>query len=58
MKCRICDQILNENESVRKDRVTKEYLDTCTHCLIMSSPYYLDAIEEREDLILSFLSKD
>jgi len=24
----------------------------------MSSPYYLDAIEEREDLILSFLSKD
>jgi len=58
MKCRICDQILTENESVRKDRVTKEYLDTCTHCLIMSNPYYLDFLEEKEDLILNFLSKD
>jgi len=57
MKCKICDQVLTDNESVRKDRATKEYLDTCTHCLIMSNPYYIEAMEEKEDLILDFLNK-
>jgi len=46
MKCRICDQLLSDLESVRKDELTKEYLDTCTYCLMMSKPSVIDNIDE------------
>jgi len=45
MRCRVCDQLLNEWEIVRKDPETKEYLDTCSYCLSMSKPEVVDFIE-------------
>ncbi len=32
MKCKICDTTLTNSESVTKNRMTGEYLDTCSVC--------------------------
>ena len=32
MKCKICDTTLTNSESVTKNRLTGEYLDTCSVC--------------------------
>ena len=32
MKCKICDTALTNSESVTKNRMTGEYLDTCSVC--------------------------
>ncbi len=34
MRCRACNTMLSDAESVRKDRLTGEYLDMCTDCII------------------------
>lgn len=33
MKCRSCDEILTDEEAVRKYPNTTEYIDLCNHCL-------------------------
>lgn len=33
MRCKICNVILSDYESTRKDPTTGEYLDTCGECL-------------------------
>lgn len=48
MRCRICDQLLNEWESVRKDPERGEYLDTCSHCVAMSRPEVITKMEEED----------
>ena len=48
MKCLVCDQLLNEYEAVKKDPVTKQYLDTCTYCLNMSRSKTISKMEEEE----------
>jgi len=48
MRCRCCDQLLNEWESVRKDPETGEYLDTCSYCISMSKPDVVDFVETEE----------
>lgn len=37
MRCRACNTMLSDAESVRKDRLTGEYLDMCTDCIISGS---------------------
>lgn len=32
MRCQSCDCNLNDDESVRKDPITKNYLDLCDDC--------------------------
>lgn len=34
MRCRACNTMLSDAESVRKDRLTGEYLDMCIDCII------------------------
>ncbi len=51
MKCRACDEILTKNESVKKDKLTNEYLDLCTQCQIMSVPEVVEAMESYEKFI-------
>jgi len=46
MKCRCCDQLLNDYESVRKDPESGEYLDTCSYCVSMSRPETIDKLNE------------
>ena len=48
MRCKICDQLLNEWESVRKDPETNEYLDTCGYCHTMSKPFTIEQMEEED----------
>lgn len=57
MRCKICDQLLNEWESVRKDPATKEYLDTCSYCHSMSKPNVVDYVEE-ENKYIETVAKD
>lgn len=33
MRCICCNNILTPQESVRKHKITKEFLDTCNQCL-------------------------
>lgn len=54
MRCKICDQLLNEWESVRKDPETGEYTDTCSHCIAMSKPYNIDQMEEEDGILDDF----
>jgi len=58
MRCKICDQLLNEWETVRKDPETKEYLDTCTHCIVMSRPETIDKMEEEDGYLSDFKPSD
>lgn len=51
MRCKICDQLLNEWESVRKDPETGEYLDTCGYCVTMSRPDVIEKLEEEDGLV-------
>ena len=44
MKCKCCDQLLNDYESVRKDPESGEYLDTCSYCVSMSRPETIDKL--------------
>ena len=53
MKCKICDQLLTDYESVRKDTETKEYLDTCSYCLAMSKPNIVDFVEDEKKVVQS-----
>ena len=48
MKCKVCDQLLNEYEAVKRDPVSKQYLDTCTYCLNMSRSKTISKMEEEE----------
>lgn len=57
MRCKICDQLLNDYESVRKDPETKEYLDTCTYCQAMSKPNVVDYVEDENKYVKS-IAKD
>jgi len=47
MKCQQCDCILTDYESVRKDPITKQYLDICLECLYPRFDDYEDQIEEQ-----------
>ena len=62
MRCKICDQLLNEWESVHKDPETGEYTDTCGYCRAMSKSYNIDQLEDEDgvlyDLELSDLSSN
>ena len=42
MRCKICDAILSDYETTRKDPVSGEYLDTCGECL----PVVREALQE------------
>jgi predicted anti-sigma-YlaC factor YlaD len=55
MRCRACDKLLSRFESVKKDSVTKEHLDLCSHCQIMSTPAVVEAIEEYDNFMYSFV---
>ena len=33
MRCQVCDSVLNDYETTRKDPISGEYLDTCSDCL-------------------------
>ena len=57
MKCKICDQLLTDFESVKKDPETKEYLDTCSYCISMSKPNVVDYVEE-ENKVIESIAKD
>jgi len=57
MRCKICDQLLNDYEATKKDTETKEYLDTCSHCQTTTKTYILDDIEDEEDIFLKTLDK-
>jgi len=50
MRCKICDQLLNDYEATKKDTETKEYLDTCSYCQTTTKTYILDDIEDEEEL--------
>ena len=58
IRCKICDQLLNEWESVRKDPMTGEYLDTCGYCHTMSKPEVIDKVEEEDGYLANFTSSD
>jgi len=58
MRCKICDQLLNEWESVRKDPMTGEYLDTCGYCHTMSKPEVIDKVEEEDGYLANFTHSD
>ena len=59
MRCKICDAILSDYETTRKDPNTGEYLDTCGECLSIvrealqdfdgEIPYKYDIGLENED---------
>lgn len=55
MKCKICDQLLSDYESTKKDTETKEYLDTCSYCLSMSKPNVVDFVENENKFIKSII---
>lgn len=55
MRCIICDQLLNEWESTRKDPETKEYSDTCTVCLRQSRNLDSDFSRSEEEEIINIL---
>ena len=58
MRCKCCDQLLNDWESVRKDPETKEYLDTCTYCVKQSRNLDSDiAKSEEEEIIINLIDK-
>lgn len=48
MRCKACDQILEDRELKRKDKQTGEYLDLCDECYVASE----EAMEDF-DVILS-----
>lgn len=58
MRCRICDKLLTDHESTKKDPETKEFLDTCTVCSAMSKPEVWDAMEEEKEFIQTLANKE
>ena len=56
MKCRICDQLLNEWESVRKDPETGEYTDICGYCNAMSKYSIIEKMEDEDDYLSNITS--
>lgn len=51
MRCRACDCNLNDFESTRKSKVTKEYLDLCNHCYsYIKDDLVPEAVEEHPEL--------
>lgn len=55
MKCKLCDQLLTDFESTKKDPATKEYLDTCNYCISMSKPNVVVYIESENKYIKSLV---
>lgn len=51
MRCKVCNELLNEYESTRKDPETKQFLDTCTQCLGMSKAYTVNEREEDDNFV-------
>lgn len=54
MRCKICDSILNDYETTRKDPTSGEYLDTCSYCIgeIRSALQDFEDTPYRYDLLL------
>ena len=48
MRCKACDVLLTDEESVFKSEVTKEYLDLCCNCLD-SIPIFQEDVVDWED---------
>lgn len=59
MRCKACDKILEDNELVRKDRETQEFLDLCDECFreseealerdVITSDFVMITYSEDED---------
>jgi len=56
MRCRSCDQILDEPDLVRRDEYG-EFLDLCSYCFKISEQAVLDACVEDPATIKEEVSK-
>jgi hypothetical protein len=45
MRCKACNVELTDRESVKRDRLSGEFLDLCSDCFIESQQALLDDIE-------------
>lgn len=52
MRCKACNTLLEDYESLRKDKQTGAFLDLCNECLHTSNQTLFDMTEEEDDIIL------
>lgn len=57
MRCKACDTQLTDYECTRKDKLTGDYLDLCSHCHSYSSEYVSD-YETTVDTVVDFGKED
>jgi len=51
MRCKICDELMNDYESSVKDIESGQYKDICTYCHAMGKEDVLDTIEDENDFL-------
>jgi hypothetical protein len=52
MRCRACNVLLEDYESLRKDKQTGEFLDLCDECLHTSNQTLFDMTEDEDDVTI------
>lgn len=57
MRCKACDIMMNDYEASRKDRLTGEYIDLCSHCNKVSTQAVSD-FDATVDISVDFGKED